>query len=99
MHAQRQALDAGVRITGASVHFVDAGTDTGPVILQGAVPVLLDDDEESLSARILGVEHRIYKQALRWAAEGRLRVEGKTCRVDLKSGDRTWIFVESDGVR
>jgi phosphoribosylglycinamide formyltransferase-1 len=99
MHAQRQALEAGVRIAGASVHFVDAGTDTGPVILQGAVPVLADDDEESLSARILGVEHRIYKQALRWAAEGRLHVEGKICRVDLKSGDRTWIFSEAEGVR
>ena len=94
MHAQRQALEAGVRIAGASVHFVDAGTDTGPVVLQGAVPVLPGDDEESLSARILGVEHRIYKQALRWAAEGRLHVEGRTCLVDLKSGDRTWIFVE-----
>jgi phosphoribosylglycinamide formyltransferase-1 len=99
MHAQRQALEAGVRIAGASVHFVDAGTDTGPVILQGAVPVLPDDDEESLSARILGVEHRIYEQALRWAAEGRLHVEGRTCRVDLKSGERTWIFVEPQAVR
>lgn len=99
MHAQRQALEAGVRIAGASVHFVDAGTDTGPVILQGAVPVLPDDDEESLSARILGVEHRIYGQALRWAVEGRLHVEGRTCRVDLKSGEKTWIFVESDAVR
>ena len=97
MHAQRQALEAGVRIAGASVHFVDAGTDTGPVILQGAVPVLPDDDEESLSARILGVEHRIYKQALRWAAEGRLQVDGKTCRVDLKSGERTWVFLDPEG--
>jgi phosphoribosylglycinamide formyltransferase-1 len=99
MHAQRQALEAGVRIAGASVHFVDAGTDTGPVIVQGAVPVLPEDDEASLSARILAVEHRLYKQALRWAAEGRLHVEGKMCRVDLKSGDRTWIFAEQDRVR
>jgi phosphoribosylglycinamide formyltransferase-1 len=61
--------------------------------------VLPDDDEESLSARILGVEHRIYRQALRWAVEGRLHVEGRTCRVDLKSGERTWVFVEPDAVR
>jgi phosphoribosylglycinamide formyltransferase-1 len=99
MHAQRQALEAGVRITGASVHFVDAGTDTGPVVLQGAVPVLQDDDEESLSARILSVEHRIYKQALRWAVEGRLHIEGRTCRVDFKEGDRTWVFSDEEAAR
>jgi phosphoribosylglycinamide formyltransferase-1 len=99
MHAQRQAFEYGVRIAGASVHFVDAGTDTGPIILQGAVPVLPDDDEGALAARILEVEHRIYRQALRWAAEGRLRVDGRRCRVDLKPGERTWIFAEPESVR
>lgn len=99
MHAQRQALEAGVRIAGASVHIVDRGTDTGPIVLQGAVPVLPDDDEDTLGARILAVEHRILPQALRWAAEGRLHVGARSCRVDLKPGERTWLFVEPETSR
>jgi len=76
LHAQRQALTAGVRIAGATVHLVDEGMDTGPVVVQGAVPVLADDDEQALSQRILtDVEHRIYPLALRWAVEGRLEVD------------------------
>jgi phosphoribosylglycinamide formyltransferase-1 len=77
IHAQRQALDYGVKITGCSVHFVDAGTDTGPVIIQAAVPVIEGDNEESLSARILVEEHRIYPEAVRLFAAGRLKVEGR----------------------
>jgi phosphoribosylglycinamide formyltransferase-1 len=77
LHAQRQALDYGVRFTGCTVHFVDAGTDTGPVIVQAAVPVLPGDDEAALSARILVEEHRIYPLAVQWFAEGRLEVIGR----------------------
>jgi phosphoribosylglycinamide formyltransferase-1 len=77
LHAQRQALDYGVKVSGCSVHFVDAGTDTGPVIIQAAVPVLDGDTEETLSARIQTEEHRIYPQAIKLYAEGRLQVEGR----------------------
>jgi phosphoribosylglycinamide formyltransferase-1 len=81
LHAQRQALDYGVRVTGCTVHFVDAGTDTGPVIVQAAVPVLPGDDEASLSARILVEEHRIYPLAVQWFAGGRLSVAGRQVSV------------------
>lgn len=73
LHAQRKALDAGVRVTGCTVHFVDEGVDTGPIILQAAVPVLPRDDEETLSERILAYEHRIYPLAVRLIAEGSVR--------------------------
>jgi phosphoribosylglycinamide formyltransferase-1 len=75
--AQRQALEHGVRVSGATVHFVDDGVDTGPIIVQDAVPVLPDDTEETLAARILTVEHRLYPEAIRLFAEGRLRIEGR----------------------
>lgn len=65
LHAQKQAIDYGVKISGCTVHFVDEGTDTGPVILQSAVPVMDDDTEQSLSARILREEHKIYSEAVR----------------------------------
>lgn len=81
LHAQAQALAYGVRVTGATVHLVDAGTDTGPIVAQQAVPVLPDDDEASLSARVLTAEHRLYPEALRWAVEGRLLVDGRRCVV------------------
>ncbi len=77
LHAQRQSLDYGVKITGCTVHLVDAGTDTGPVIIQAAVPVLEGDTEDTLSARIQVEEHRIYPEAIRLYAEGRLTVEGR----------------------
>ena len=77
LHAQRQALDYGVKVSGCTVHFVDAGTDTGPVIIQAAVPVLEGDTEESLSARIQTEEHRIYPKAIKLYAERRLKVEGR----------------------
>jgi len=77
LHAQRQALAHGVKIAGATVHFVDEGMDTGPIVLQAAVPVLPADTEETLSARILAEEHRIYPEAVRLFAEGRLRIEGR----------------------
>src|SRR6185436_18083548 len=68
MHAQAQAVAAGVKVSGVTVHFVDEGTDTGPVIAQTAVPVLDGDDEASLSARIQAEEHRLYPVALRQVA-------------------------------
>ena len=76
LHAQRQALEAGVRFSGCTVHFVRDAVDTGPIIAQAAVPVRGDDDAERLSQRILRAEHRLYPLAVRLFAEGRLRVVG-----------------------
>jgi phosphoribosylglycinamide formyltransferase 1 len=77
LHAQRQCLAYGARFAGCTVHFVDEGTDTGPIIAQAVVPVLPDDDEAALAARILAEEHRIYPQAVAWFAAGRLALEGR----------------------
>jgi phosphoribosylglycinamide formyltransferase 1 len=77
LHAQRQALDAGVRFAGCTVHFVREAVDTGPIIGQAVVAVRPDDDEERLAARILAAEHRLYPLAVRLFAEGRLRIEGE----------------------
>ncbi len=76
LHAQKKALDGGVRVTGCTVHFVDEGVDTGPIILQAAVPVLPGDDEETLSKRILVYEHLIYPLAVRLIAEGSVHCIG-----------------------
>jgi phosphoribosylglycinamide formyltransferase-1 len=75
--AQRQALEYGVKLAGATVHFVDEGIDTGPIVLQASVPVLADDTEASLSARILAEEHRLYPEAIRLFAAGGLRIVGR----------------------
>jgi phosphoribosylglycinamide formyltransferase-1 len=80
LHALRQALDYGVKVTGATIHFVDEGVDTGPIVLQAAVPVRDDDTEESLTARIQAEEHRLYPEAIRLYAEGRLELEGRRVR-------------------
>jgi phosphoribosylglycinamide formyltransferase-1 len=85
LHAQRQALEYGVKIAGATVQFVDEGVDTGPVILQASVPVLPDDTEDSLSARILAEEHRLYPEAIRLFAEGRLVITGRRVLVKEKT--------------
>ena len=77
LHAQRQALEYGVKITGCTVHFVDEGLDSGPIVLQAAVPVLPEDTEDSLSGRILQVEHRLYPEAVRLVASGRIKREGR----------------------
>jgi phosphoribosylglycinamide formyltransferase 1 len=82
LHAQRQALAYGARFAGCTVHFVDEGTDTGPIIVQAVVPVLEGDGEEELAARILAEEHRIYPQAVQWFAQGRLSLEGRRVAVD-----------------
>lgn len=77
LHAQRQAVEYGVKISGCTVHFVDGGMDSGPIILQAVVPVQPEDGEEELSARILEKEHVIYPEAIRLFAGSRLRVEGR----------------------
>lgn len=80
------ALSYGVKVTGVTVHFVDEGLDTGPIILQEAVPVLPGDDEETLHQRIHEVEYRIYPRAIRYFCEGRLRVEGRRVHILEGSG-------------
>lgn len=77
LEAQRKALDHGVKITGCTVHFVDEGLDSGPIILQAAVPVLENDSEDSLSARILEQEHRIYSEAIRLVLDGSVKLRGR----------------------
>lgn len=77
VHVQQQAIDYGVKFSGCTVHFADDGVDTGPVIIQAVVPVLPQDTADTLAARILREEHRIYPQAIRFYAEGRLHVSGR----------------------
>lgn len=77
LHSQRQAVDYGVKFSGCTVHFVDEGVDTGPIILQAVVKVEDDDTEETLSKRILRKEHKIYPEAVRLFAEGRIRIVGR----------------------
>ncbi len=77
LHVQKKAIDYGVRFSGCTVHFVDEGVDTGPIIIQAVVPVHTNDTEEELSKRILEQEHRIYPEAIRLFAEGRLTVSGR----------------------
>ncbi|MEW6620444.1 MAG: phosphoribosylglycinamide formyltransferase [bacterium] len=84
LHGQRQAIDYGVKISGATVHFVEEGCDTGPIILQAAVNVENDDTEETLSARILEQEHKIYPQAIQLYAEGKLEIIGRKVRIKQK---------------
>lgn len=81
-----QALRAGVKISGATVHFVIPETDAGPILMQGAVAVADDDTAETLAKRILKVEHRIYPDALRLLAGGRARLEGDICRTEGSAG-------------
>ncbi len=77
LHAQQQAIDYGVRYSGCTVHFVDCGTDTGPIILQSVVPVDADDTEETLSAKIQKEEHRIYPAAIKLFVDGKIKVKGR----------------------
>jgi len=82
LHAQKQALDYGAKVSGCTVHFVDAEVDHGPIIAQAAVPVHEGDGEDSLSARILEQEHIIYPQAVKWFVEGKIEVEGRRVRIE-----------------
>ena len=87
-----QALRAGVKISGATVHFVIAETDAGPIVMQGAVCVRDDDTTDALAARVLGIEHRIYPQALRLVASKSVRLDGDVCRTTARtSADDTLI--------
>ena len=80
LHTHRRALEAGCKVAGASVHFVTADLDHGPIVAQAIVPVLRDDDESTLAARVLAQEHRLYPLALRWLVEGRLEVRDGVVR-------------------
>lgn len=82
LHVQKRAVDHGVRFSGCTVHFVNEECDEGPIIIQAVVPVFPDDIEESLAARILKQEHRIYPRAIQLFSEGRLRVEGRRVLVE-----------------
>jgi phosphoribosylglycinamide formyltransferase-1 len=86
MHVQQKAVEYGVRFAGCTVHFADDGVDTGPIIIQAVVPVYEDDTPETLSARILKEEHRIYPQAIQYYAEGRIVIEGR--RVFIRNSHR-----------
>ena len=81
LHSQKQALDHGVRYSGCTVHFVDEGVDTGPIILQAVVKVKDDDTEEALSKRILAKEHMIYAEAVKLFAQGRIKIVGRKTRI------------------
>ena len=81
LNVQQKAIDHGVRFSGCTVHFVTEEMDAGPIVLQAAVPIEPDDDAAALAARILAEEHRIYPEAVRLLAEGRLRIEGRAVRI------------------
>jgi phosphoribosylglycinamide formyltransferase-1 len=87
LHAVRQALSARVRVSGCTVHVVDPGTDSGPILIQAAVPVLDGDSEETLAARILRQEHRCYPRAIALWAEGRVQLDGRSVRIVGAAGD------------
>lgn len=86
LHAQKQAVDYGVRYSGCTVHFVDEGVDTGPIIIQEIVPVYTDDTEESLSLRILEKEHEIFPRAIQLFSEGRIMCQGRKVLI-LREGE------------
>jgi phosphoribosylglycinamide formyltransferase-1 len=90
LHGQRDALHYGVKVAGCTVHFVDEGMDTGPIIIQAAVPVKDNDTEDTLSGRILKYEHKIYPEACRLFAKGALEVQGR--KVIIKDGSDVSIF-------
>jgi len=94
LHTHRRAIAAGVKLHGATVHFVTPELDHGPIIVQGAVPVMPDDTEEALAARVLAVEHRIYPQAVRWLVEGRVSLDGAG-RVHVKEAGEPRDFLIS----
>jgi len=89
LHVQQKALDYGARFAGCTVHFVDGGVDTGPIIAQAVVPVLDNDTEETLAARILVQEHRIYPEAIQWFAQGAISIVGRKVIVATQKQDPT----------
>ncbi len=91
-----QALRAGVKLAGATVHFVTPETDAGPIVMQGAVSVADDDTVETLAARVLAAEHQIYPAALRLVASGRVTITGGICRIDAGIGDGVLVSPRAD---
>ena len=94
LHVQKKALEHGVRFSGCTVHFVNEECDEGPIIIQAVVPVFPDDTEETLAARILRQEHRIYPRAIQLYAEGRLRIVGRTVLVDRLEKNDAQVLIE-----
>lgn len=92
LHVQQQAIDAGARVSGCTVHFVTPELDSGPIIAQAVVPVLLGDTADSLAARILRQEHRLYPLVVRWFAEGRVRLTAGKATVDGVPQGATLLF-------
>jgi len=82
LHTHERALAAGVRFTGCTVHYVRPEMDEGPIIVQAAVPIRADDDADTLATRVLAAEHHCYPMAVRWIAEGRVRIEGDRALID-----------------
>lgn len=95
LHTHKQALEAGVRIHGATVHYVTFDLDVGPIVAQAAVPVLPDDSEHTLAERVLEQEHMIYPRAVRWIVEGRVSIEnGRTCLDPAISQPQQFAFIK-----
>jgi phosphoribosylglycinamide formyltransferase-1 len=94
LHVQKKALEHGVRFSGCTVHFVNEECDEGPIIIQAVVPVFSEDTEESLAARILEQEHRIYPRAIQLYSEGRLRIEGRKVFVDGLAKEENQVLVQ-----
>ena len=94
LHVQKKAVEHGVRFAGCTVHFVNEECDEGPIIIQAVVPVFPDDSEETLAARILKQEHRIYPRAIQLYAEGRLRVVGRRVLVDRLVKDESQVIIQ-----
>lgn len=93
LDTHRRALAAGVAVHGATVHFVGAEVDAGPIIAQAAVPVMPEDDEDTLAARVLASEHRLYPMALRWHLDGRLHLQGtRVALADPRPGEARWLW-------
>jgi phosphoribosylglycinamide formyltransferase 1 len=97
LKTHQQALDAGVRLHGASVHFVTSQLDHGPIVIQSAVPVLAGDDAAALAERVLATEHIIYPRAVRWFVEGRVALDG--LRVTLTPPEPQWLFADINSNR
>ncbi|CAH2770659.1 MAG: Phosphoribosylglycinamide formyltransferase (EC [uncultured Caballeronia sp.] len=95
LKTHQQALDAGVRVHGASVHFVTPTLDHGPIVAQAAVPIMAGDDAAALALRVLAVEHVIYPRAVRWFVEGRLAIDGE--HVVLTPPEPQWLFADIAG--
>ncbi|MBF3418910.1 phosphoribosylglycinamide formyltransferase [Burkholderia pseudomallei] len=93
IHTHQQALDAGVALHGASVHFVIPGLDSGAIVAQAAVPVVAGDDADALAARVLAAEHTLYPRAVRWFVEGKLRLDAG--RAIVAPDEARWLFADA----